>query len=363
MAASLPRASLDMDAQTLSYAQRRALNIARNAERMRAIGLTTIHVAALSPPLPVHKQKRDPAPKSESRSCEEGALSGELFLRRSGRTTGVKPANMSRMASQAVPSRCLFTGTAAPSYKDNFREYPPPPLGRVRATEFKSDAPRPPAPAAAGSSRGVNCDVQKLLDSYIGQCIAPHDGQVKRAVIALSSSGSCPSFNRMSGITEWANCVFLFVNVGGSDYDNLLYFSRSTAPSVDDLVADDTGAACAVMTWFAQPRQVLAPCRATPLLSHSAQDASTPVLQRLQRSGTSPVLVFFRVVGVPEYVFGGRLQCDPPPPLAPPPPPHHRLLGPTPTNQIRCARCRSASAPILVPARGLGCATRVRGLG
>jgi hypothetical protein len=139
----------------------------------------------------------------------------------------------------------------------------------------------------------MNCDIDKLLQSYIGRSIAPRDGQVKRAVMSLSSSGACPSFNRMSGIAEWANCVFLFVNVGGSDYDNLLYFSSSVAPRVEDLVADDAGAACAVMTWFAQPRQ----------------DAGTPVLLRLQRSDIHPILVFFRVVGVPEYIFGGRLQC------------------------------------------------------
>jgi hypothetical protein len=140
----------------------------------------------------------------------------------------------------------------------------------------------------------MDCDVDKLLELYIGRPIVPRDGQVKRAVMQLgSSSGACPSFNRMSGITEWANAVFLFVNVGGSDYDNLLYFSRNSAPRVDDLEADDCDASCAVMTWFAQPRQ----------------DVSAPVLQRLQRSDSHPVLVFFRVVGVPEYIFGGRLQC------------------------------------------------------
>ncbi len=139
----------------------------------------------------------------------------------------------------------------------------------------------------------MNCDVNKLLEFYIGTPIVPRDGQVKRAVMELSSSsGACPSFNRMSGITEWANCVFLFVNVGGSDYENLLYFSRDSAPRVEDLVADDSGAACAVMTWFAQPRQ----------------DSNTPVLLRLQRSDTDSVVVFFRVVGVSEYIFGGRLQ-------------------------------------------------------
>ena len=185
------------------------------------------------------------------------------------------------------------TGLPAPNYKDDYKEQVPPPLGRVRTTAFKSEVPRQPSAPAAGSSRAVMCDVNKLLDSYIGRCIVPRDGQVKRAVMELSSSGACPNFNRMSGIAEWANCVFLFVNVGGSDYDNLLYFSRSSTPRIDDLVADDTDATCAVMTWFAQSRQ----------------DCTTPVLLRLQHSDAEPVLVFFRVVGVSEYIFGGRLQC------------------------------------------------------
>jgi hypothetical protein len=269
-----------MDAPLLSYADRRALNIARNAERMRAIGLTTICFADLGPTALAQKQKR------LSVTSEVEPLVN-LQLRRSGRTSGAE---------------CVFfacgdhadAAHAGPDYKHDAYEQPPPPLDRVRATSFKSNAHRLPLPATAGSSRSMNCDVEKLLEFYIGNPIVPRDGQVKRAVMELSSSsGVCPSFNRMSGITEWANCVFLFVNVGGSDYENLLYFSRESAPRVDDLVADDSGAACAVMTWFAQPRQ----------------DANTPVLLRLQRSDTDSIVVFFRVVGVSEYIFGGRLQC------------------------------------------------------
>lgn len=259
-----------MEVESLSYAQRRALNIARNAERMRAIGLTTIHLASLSPAVQAQKQKLLPVPSSDADVSEREPL-GNLRLRRSARTSG-------------LPSR---------NHNDYLHEQSAPAPGRVRATSFKSHAPRQPPPAASGSSRSMKCDVNKLLQSYIGNTIVPRDGQVKRAVIQLSSnSGVCPSFNRMSGICEWANCVFLFVNVGGSDYDNLLYFSRSSEPRVDDLVAEDSGAACAVMTWFAQPRQ----------------DPDTPVLLRMRRSDVEPVLVFFRVVGVPEYIFGGRLQ-------------------------------------------------------
>ena len=81
-----------MDAQALSYAQRRALNIARNAERMRAIGLTTIQLATPSPVVPA--QKHAPVPKGERLCTGDGGggeLSGDLHLRRSGRTAGKLP--------------------------------------------------------------------------------------------------------------------------------------------------------------------------------------------------------------------------------------------------------------------------------
>jgi len=84
-----------MDAQALSYAQRRALNIARNAERMRAIGLTTIQLAGISPAVPV--QKRAPAPKSVAGEGMDGELLGDLHLRRSGRTAGMLPTTLYRV--------------------------------------------------------------------------------------------------------------------------------------------------------------------------------------------------------------------------------------------------------------------------
>ncbi len=80
-----------MDAPTLSYAQRRALNIARNAERMRAIGLTTIGVVAPSPALGDHRYRRVPAAKNKNRQLADGADPGEPVLRRSGRTTSESP--------------------------------------------------------------------------------------------------------------------------------------------------------------------------------------------------------------------------------------------------------------------------------
>jgi hypothetical protein len=73
-----------MDNSSLTYVERRALNIARNAERMRAIGLTTIDVSAISPAVIAHKQKRVLPTSSQV----ESEPSGTSHLRRSGRTSG-----------------------------------------------------------------------------------------------------------------------------------------------------------------------------------------------------------------------------------------------------------------------------------
>ena len=36
---------------------------------------------------------------------------------------------------------------------------------------------------------------------------------MKRAVMNAAAVGATPRFNRMSGIQEWRNAIFLFVNV------------------------------------------------------------------------------------------------------------------------------------------------------
>ena len=65
-------------------------------------------------------------------------------------------------------------------------------------------------------------------------------GQVKKAVMELASrttSSITPTFSRMSGIQEWQNCIFVFVNVYGDDYKNVFLNDGER------------------ITWFAQPRQ------------------------------------------------------------------------------------------------------------
>ena len=75
----------------------------------------------------------------------------------------------------------------------------------------------------------------------LARCVEAHSWcvvQVKRAVMNEAAAPKVPRFNRMSGIQEWVNAIFLFVNVEGDSYANLF------------LKAGEH------MTWFAQPLQV-----------------------------------------------------------------------------------------------------------
>lgn len=86
------------------------------------------------------------------------------------------------------------------------------------------------------------------MGNLLGTHVPPAGSQVKGGVMA-AAAGAMPRFNRMSGIQEWRNCVFLFVNVGGRDYDNVFLAEGRR------------------MTWFAQ----------------KSQTTATPVIQRLAR--------------------------------------------------------------------------------
>mmetsp|Transcript_18029 Transcript_18029/g.22180 ORF Transcript_18029/g.22180 Transcript_18029/m.22180 type:complete len:293 (-) Transcript_18029:1386-2264(-) len=117
------------------------------------------------------------------------------------------------------------------------------------------------------SIKNIDVAVAKL-QSHIGNIISPMGGQVKRAVMELGSQTSCsitPTFSRMSGIQEWKNCIFLFVNVYGDDYKNVFldggrritWFAQSRqneeTPVVQRMIYMCGGGRR--ITWFAQSRQ------------------------------------------------------------------------------------------------------------
>ncbi len=101
-----------MDAPLLTYADRRALNIARNAERMRAIGLTTIRFADLGPTALAQKQKR----LSETSDIKPLV---NLQLRRSARTSGVECAFFAHGIMLMPPIQACMLPTMKLMYTSN----------------------------------------------------------------------------------------------------------------------------------------------------------------------------------------------------------------------------------------------------
>ncbi|CAM9497969.1 unnamed protein product [Ectocarpus fasciculatus] len=86
----------------------------------------------------------------------------------------------------------------------------------VPPTPARRSAPKPLPP---NSSRNLECNIPMLMERYLGRQF-PSFG--KAPVMELSTKTCPPKFSRMSGVTEWKNAVFLWVNVdGGTGYTNL----------------------------------------------------------------------------------------------------------------------------------------------
>ena len=119
------------------------------------------------------------------------------------------------------------------------------------AVQFDALYPHPPCdpfPIRAVSSATTPANLP-LLSTYLGQLIPIiNGGQVKGGVVAVLSSLlpphaalppptpsslpnaphyplplSLPTFNRLSGVLQWSNCVCLFVNLLGGRYDNQFF--------------------------------------------------------------------------------------------------------------------------------------------
>ena len=95
----------------------------------------------------------------------------------------------------------------------------------------------------------------------------------KAAIMAASYFGTAPKFSKYSGVVEWKNCVYLWVNIGvpGGDYNNS--FSEKGK----------------YITWF----------------GGSKMHSETPVVQRLLKGGTQEtVLLWVRLEKEPYTCLG-----------------------------------------------------------
>lgn len=63
------------------------------------------------------------------------------------------------------------------------------------------------------STRSIVANYRQFITpSSIG---LPHDEFGKASVVTRSNNGQTPKFSKYSGILEWSNCIYLWVNLGG----------------------------------------------------------------------------------------------------------------------------------------------------
>eukprot|EP00658_Telonema_sp_P-2_P036626 TRINITY_DN26450_c0_g1_i2.p1 TRINITY_DN26450_c0_g1~~TRINITY_DN26450_c0_g1_i2.p1 ORF type:complete len:210 (-),score=28.20 TRINITY_DN26450_c0_g1_i2:192-821(-) len=72
-------------------------------------------------------------------------------------------------------------------------------------------------PGAAQSSREVAVNIEAHISRTLGRTVA----NVKHRVMSAAVEGREVGFNKYSGIAEWQNAFFLWVNIGGDDFENM----------------------------------------------------------------------------------------------------------------------------------------------
>jgi hypothetical protein len=66
-------------------------------------------------------------------------------------------------------------------------------------------------------SRAINAQLSDILSINLGQHVKDYG---KGAVMAICNNGAIPRFSKYSGVVEWKNAIFLWVNLG---YDKSQY--------------------------------------------------------------------------------------------------------------------------------------------
>jgi hypothetical protein len=276
-----------------AYERSRLETIARNTAKLGELGLLNSQLGGAPP------ARRPPAPKRARPPADAVARAPTAPTRRSERALGMQQVAESARADRSATADDTDASRAQPRGSAP-RDRGEPSIAGLRASPaVERDAP------TAGSSRSEKASVEALAQLGVGKEIP--GPPTKASVMAFASDGrQCPKFSkcvrarrslaararpsrhsradacgsalRYSGSIEWKNAIFLFVNVGGTDYSNLF---------------TDGGKR---MSWFAGGRQ----------------DETTPLIRLLLGPKSPPRLLFCRLVGQggppSPYVYCGRVD-------------------------------------------------------
>ena len=285
------------------YELERLANIARNEEKLEALGLNDGQRPVRSRPSPAKKRPRQAA-----------AVAASVAL-------GVRRSTRQRTTTDMYTDEAPFLEprrVAAPKQPyDGLDDSPPLDDSDFIDHERRAVNVVERPPPEAGSARAIKIDVERLLSTHLGQ---PMPGApTKLSAISIITGGRPAKFSKYLGCLEWKNAIVLWVNVGGSDYKNLFFTECAAAADAADATKSAGGKAKAeaaasvaepsggmTMTWYASKMYSDESPVVARLVNSAGDEASASVAASSARKG-DPVLLFCRLPGEP-YVCCGRLQ-------------------------------------------------------
>lgn len=180
------------------YEQKRINNIERNQKLLGSLGLLQKKEEIGSP-----KRPKDSRPSTKNKKLKAPQAAP---LRRSSRNAAKEkvsykePTTIELLESDGIEEQ--QSEEAIPIH-----------FPRLTRPTSKAVAPSP------GSSKSLTCDIGMLFGKYLGKEF-PTPGKASVMNIACQEKVQ-PRFSKYSGVVEWRNAIFFWVNIGGKDYANM----------------------------------------------------------------------------------------------------------------------------------------------
>ena len=209
------------------YLALRAEKIKRNEARLRELGLLTVKSNSPRP-----RDPSQPDPRLQARKKAPPSTSPVVSLRRSKRLLDqphAEPIQENGTTSDRVNNMPKRPRVVTPPNADERRD-----RSKVTKSDPNSESPAPPKPPSPNSVRGISLCTKHLVlgsedaesgERQAGLLGAPMQQTGKEFVIYKSFEvaasvedqrrleGSRLSFNKYSGVQEWEDCIFLWVNL------------------------------------------------------------------------------------------------------------------------------------------------------
>ncbi len=211
--------SSELSADISELEKKRLENIERNAKYLTDLGLSPTTSSRPAPSSSSSKSR-----KSKSSSVVAQVEIDSSLLRRSSRVAALPPVDYSEpsgpttVGSKRTRDIDRSDDVVSREERDTYNPLPQDiAVGTFKGVDGLSvkeeNETKSVAPLDGTSCGALDSQLEKILTIYLGKRF-PDFG--KASVMSESNGGRVPKFNKYPGVLEWKNCIYLWVNIGGS---------------------------------------------------------------------------------------------------------------------------------------------------